>query len=78
MGDYQVMIFNNRIVMLIKTKQLIEAERESKRFYEFLEQQEQIEETFFHAYYALSSGYCAFRETVRTLIISHSKTRTCS
>ncbi|MBC1520882.1 hypothetical protein HB912_04350 [Listeria aquatica] len=47
MGDYQVMIFNNRIVMLIKTKQLIEAERESKRFHEFLEQQEQIEETFF-------------------------------
>lgn len=46
-GDYQVMIFNNRIVMLIKTKQLMEAKKESERFNDFLQQQTQIEKTFF-------------------------------
>ncbi|WP_088815914.1 MULTISPECIES: helix-turn-helix domain-containing protein [Listeria] len=46
-GTYLITIFNNRIVMLIKTGKLVEAESESERFNTFLQHSSEVEETFF-------------------------------
>ncbi len=46
-GSYLITIFNNRIVMLIKAKKLVEAEAESDRFNAFLQQSSEVQDAFF-------------------------------